>query len=577
MLCTATTLGCGALLAFYWILNRHATVPDTFDDHRSEPILASFSRSGNKSSVPTNGIRHFTLYWNCRNSLADLTNMTALSSSRQPILLTVKMWVTAESKKFRYGTLEATFRCKHDAKIKELCNILSRCRVPVFLRWNPEMETPAGLYPWQGRSTDAYIKAFRHFGGLAKECLPSLQIVWGPVGFPRDLEYWPGPDVVDVISMTLDSPSETRSDYKYPQGATTAQVLKSKLHRLRFLDKPFLLLGSERMNEEAFDPACLDTAIQALREHDAKVTESRSKLLVIAGSAQPRTTLTRQRQSGTRPILGVYDPERQLVDDKEITIEHLFADDVMITNGCLQQAISESASRQHDILLTYEPGMNKRDDDVLNNTIKGLYDSRIRELAAMLTASQRRVYLRWAHEMEIPVKRYPWQSQDPLDYIEAFRHVASEIKAQTTNVMMIWGPAGDPASLDFWPGEDVVDIAGLAVYGLPSGDISDYTKQDSFEAILVRKMRRLNWVNKPVFVVEMGVTGPEGYQKNWLKKATKTLDRSSNIIAVCYFNMPDLPKAWGDIAPPVWSISKDAFSVFTAAFSRGRDSAGSKN
>jgi beta-mannanase len=164
--------------------------------------------------------------------------------------------------------------------------------------------------------------------------------------------------------------------------------------------------------------------------------------------------------------------------------------------------------------------------------------------------------------MEIPITRYPWQSQNPVDYIKSFRYFMNFQNPFPSNIKKVWGPAGDRGSIEWWPGNDVVDYISIAIYGLPDKNISDPKKQETFETIFKRKYWRMRFINKPIFITEFGVKGPEDFQTKWLEDAAKVIRMHKQIIGVNYFNMSDTPKAWGDIKPPDWSISKESFYRF---------------
>ncbi|NNG08758.1 MAG: hypothetical protein HKM92_01200, partial [Arenibacter sp.] len=112
------------------------------------------------------------------------------------------------------------------------------------------------------------------------------------------------------------------------------------------------------------------------------------------------------------------------------------------------------------------------------------------------------------------------------------------------------------------------DIVSIAIYGLPDKNIIDPEKQESFETIFNRKIWRLRFLDKPIFITEFGVKGPEEYQTRWLKRAAEIIAQNSQLIGVNYFNMSDTPKAWGEIKPPDWSITKKSFLSFTETLNR---------
>ena len=166
------------------------------------------------------------------------------------------------------------------------------------------------------------------------------------------------------------------------------------------------------------------------------------------------------------------------------------------------------------------------------------------------------------HEMEIPIHRYPWQSQDPVNYINTFRYFMKFEGGPGSNVKKIWGPAGDRGSIDFWPGDDVVDFISIAIYGLPDKNITDPEQQESFRTIFERKYHRMRFADKPLFITEFGVKGPENFQDKWLSDAAKIINAYPQIFGVCYFNLYDNPKAWGHIKAPDWSITPASMQRF---------------
>jgi beta-mannanase len=80
----------------------------------------------------------------------------------------------------------------------------------------------------------------------------------------------------------------------------------------------------------------------------------------------------------------------------------------------------------------------------------------------------------------------------------------------------------------------------------------------------------MRFAPKPIFITEFGVKGPEDYQKNWLLKATETINNSPELVGINYFNSPDVPQAWGDIEAPNWSVSPATFRAFADAIKRDK-------
>lgn len=204
----------------------------------------------------------------------------------------------------------------------------------------------------------------------------------------------------------------------------------------------------------------------------------------------------------------------------------------------------------------------KVDVNTSKSIVNGRYDAEIKKLFHIFSTTKQEIYLRWMHEMEIPIHRYAWQSQDPVEYVNAFRYFMQFEGGPGKNVKRIWGPAGDRGSIDFWPGDDMVDYISIAIYGLPDKNITDPNKQEAFSTIFNRKFYRMRFSDKPLFITECGVKGPEDYQDKWLADAANTLKANKHVFGICYFNLYDNPKTWGHIKAPDWSITSRSMSKF---------------
>lgn len=73
----------------------------------------------------------------------------------------------------------------------------------IFLRFPQEMEIPIFRYPWQSKDPKLYIDAYRYFMSYADSVLPQTYKVWGPAGDRGSLEWYPGTDQVDFISIAI--------------------------------------------------------------------------------------------------------------------------------------------------------------------------------------------------------------------------------------------------------------------------------------------------------------------------------------------------------------------------------------
>ncbi|MGV3765270.1 MAG: hypothetical protein ACO1NW_04045 [Chitinophagaceae bacterium] len=427
----------------------------------------------------------------------------------------------------------------------------------IYIRYNPEMELPLREHVWQMKAPKEYIHAFRMFSALCREFGAVYKVVWGPAGYPGADEYWPGEDAVDCISVTAKPVSEEKIGV-YPVYASASEDIRRRVIRMRFFEKDVLVLNG---SSNRVEKTTLDSVDARLRRDSALLYGTALNKAGDTGIQMPATTLK----------IGVFDPGLNLARLQAVSVEHLFADWKSIKNGTFDKEFQGVLKRGNEVIVTVEPWKDvnlEYDSDVLEKVVNGSYDATLALLWRTINASPKKVYLRWAHEMEIPIARYPWQSNDPVLYIKAFRYFMRFPQQRSGKVCRVWGPAGDRGSLEWWPGNDVVDYISVAIYGLPDKNITDHNKQEPFAEIMSRKLYRMRLVDKPVFITEFGVKGPDSFKRFWLKNAAEAIRKNTGVMGVCYFNMTDSPDVWGDIDAPDWSVKKETFQYFTALLQR---------
>lgn len=528
---------------------------NTVGNNYTEPVLAVFSFKPDFKNQLVDTFQHLTVWifdrkiWNAKE--ADLLKNIPEDI---PVLITLQTWGGNQiSSRFNHPLVEVA-EGKYDRIFKTICTEWIGPRNNVFLRFDPDMEVPVTTYPWQYYGP-GYIDAFRRFAIISKEAAPQVSIVWGPAGYPGIMECYPGDDVVDAATVTLKSDSEMQLDV-YPKNYSAQYDLFRRLHRLRFIDKPIYVLGSENNPNDSVN-------LQLVSEISDLIEGERDN--IYSPRNFKRFETQGYRDENNRPEIGFYDPNALMVSEKPVTVEHLFADFGNLADGTFQKSFHGVLERNHKVIVTFEPfriPAIDRDDSILQHITEGKYDNEIEQFFTLIASANQPIYLRYSHEMEIPITRYPWQSQNPVDYIHSYRYFMTFMEPWPENIKRVWGPAGDRGSIEWYPGDDVVDFFSIAIYGLPDKNITDPKMQESFQTIFQRKIWRFRFIEKPLFITEFGVKGPEDFQTSWLIGAAKVIRENRQIVGVNYFNMSDTPQAWGDIKPPDWSISKKSFYLF---------------
>ena len=432
----------------------------------------------------------------------------AINTNKKPVLLTVYHW----------GNLFPILKLNHfnkrvfDGELDE--NIIQLCEAidtnSVLIRWNPEMDNPVNKFPWQGKPQN-YVKAYNGFASILKSKCENAKLVWGPKNITSVMDFYPGDDMVDYITLDGNSSNEN--------------PIWQKIHRLRFTNKPIIVLGKD-------------------------VDDINVKFEKLSNTEPEKTDF----------IVGAYEKNLEINKLSGVNTEHHFFELDASNLAELTKTMEEVKSRDHNLFLTLEPNSKLGCESLLDDIINHKYDSNFSSFYEILNRFENQVFVRFAHEMEIPINRYCWQNRDPRKYIKAFRHFVS-LAGDSGTIKFVWGPAGDKGLLEFYPGDDVVDIVSLAIFGMPDKNINDYTEQESFDDILDRKLWRYRLINKPILIAEKGIAGPENYQKEWLESAARRIKTENKIVGFCYYNAKDIDNAWGEINPPDWKISEGLFHL----------------
>lgn len=503
--------------------------------------------------------KHIVLRINTDRTLKVHDSLIKYISDSENVLVTIEFMGNKFFTNVKNDPLEKIVSGSYNKKLELINKTILSSNKNLFIRINPEMEVPVFKFPWQNKSGSHFIESYRYIVTKIKENYSGHKFVWAPAGFMGMEEYYPGKDVVDLISITLKS--ETEKLYKrYSTYSDLGDEIHRKFHRLRFFNHPVLVIGSQNLDSNR---NIIFNLINNEKDTILKYQEIAYDKSLWGKSNIP--------SENSKFIFGLHDPNLSLTSEPAISAEHIFVDFGQVQSGELKRLLHEVVSRNHDVILTVEPWRDlsgKTDSAILNNIIAAKYDRIIQNVFSDLSKINRTVFLRFAHEMEIPITRYAWQSQDPLVYIRAFRYFMNFVHPFPPNVKRVWGPAGDRASLDFYPGDDVVDYVSFAVYGLPDKNITDHEKQISFKELFTTKLWRFRQIDKPIFITEFGVKGPEEYKATWMEDAARILNKNPQVVGVNYFNMSDTPGAWGEIKEPDWSITSETLHRFLEVLAR---------
>lgn len=289
-------------------------------------------------------------------------------------------------------------------------------------------------------------------------------------------------------------------------------------------------------------------------------------------SAIPRTDPSKPVPDVMRPIVfGVYDPKASLSQTQSVTLDHKFIFWQKFEKAALRKNLADAQERGRSFMLTIEPfttARNWRDggDHLFRDILAGKFDRNVESICHELAAFDGDVLVRWGHEMEDPTGRYPWARQDAAGYKAAFRHVVGLCRKRLPLAQFVWSPKGEKNLSDYYPGDDVVDIVGVSVWGLQRMDQDYYARNRSMFDVLGEKYLRVSQFGKPVYVAEFGFQGDKNYRGKWIAEASDLVALHSQfplLKGLVYFNDRE-PQEWPqNYGKPDWRIQSETVDAIS--------------
>lgn len=263
-------------------------------------------------------------------------------------------------------------------------------------------------------------------------------------------------------------------------------------------------------------------------------------------------------------VLGVYDPAGAFADSGGIGIEHVYVYWQQLDRKMLRAKIDYARARGRRMLVTVEPYTRAPDwrsggSHLFADILSGDFDPEITAVCGEIALAGQGTIVRWGHEMEQPVARYPWARDDAEGYKSAYRHFVEQCRANAPKAQFMWSPKGESNLRDYYPGDAWVDLVGLSVYGLQGWDQKYFNRDRSFAQVFGEKYARVIRFRKPVVIAEFGVAGSDAYRQAWLNDMGRRLAKFPRLAAIVYFNAEE-PSAWpAGLGSPDWRVIPTSF------------------
>ncbi|WP_439561866.1 glycoside hydrolase family 26 protein [Roseinatronobacter sp.] len=255
---------------------------------------------------------------------------------------------------------------------------------------------------------------------------------------------------------------------------------------------------------------------------------------------------------------GVYDPEGSFSADTGVSIEHVFLPWEGVDLETLRIADAYAQERNRSMLVTIEPwiwGAPYTVETLRSAILAGRHDATMRSVCRVLGTLKSSVTVRWAQEMDNPNGHFPWALWRPEDHIQAYRRMVTVCRSVAPDLEFMWSPAGEAGLQAYYPGDDVVDVIGLSVFGVEEYERARFGSAKSFSEILGPRYDRAAVFGKPIIVAELGFTGGPEYLDDWFYSIRQVDDLFPDLAAVIYFNREEVWPWPDDFGLPDWRNS----------------------
>ena len=289
------------------------------------------------------------------------------------------------------------------------------------------------------------------------------------------------------------------------------------------------------------------------------------------GIAEPNTP-TMATPSDKRPVLtensidfGAYDPHGDFGAPGSSKIEHLFLPWEDVDLSTLTLADDYAQARGRSLMITIEPWSwspewRVTEGELLRSILSGERDENMAQVCSAAAALKSPVIIRWGQEMDETDNQFSWSHWGGDDFKAAYRRVVTVCRSHLKHAKFMWSPKGNEGLEAFYPGDDVVDIVGLSVFGYQPYDRGTTGRDQTFAERLAPGYGRVMNYGKPIMVAELGYEGDGTYAASWAASVAERHAEFPRLTAVVYFNdreIYDWPQGYGR---PDWRVVRETIS-----------------
>ncbi len=178
---------------------------------------------------------HYFFDWKNQSEINNLSYLFEKAKEKNRwVILTIEPYPTNDD---LFSEIQAG---KDDNKIIEICSHINRSSTPVFVRWGHEMERVTGRYPWAVDTPQKFIDGYNYFVNKCKSQTKNAYYIWSPAGESNANLYWPDPQNVDYIGLSLYINKEFELDF-YKKVRSFDEAFSERYDRFKNYQKPIMI------------------------------------------------------------------------------------------------------------------------------------------------------------------------------------------------------------------------------------------------------------------------------------------------------------------------------------------------
>jgi beta-mannanase len=250
---------------------------------------------------------------------------------------------------------------------------------------------------------------------------------------------------------------------------------------------------------------------------------------------------------------GVYDPHGTFSSASTINIEHIYVPWLDLDLGSISAASEYALARGRALVITIEPwswsARSSTDPDTLHKDIlSGQFDQTISSICSLASQLKTDTTIRWAHEMDLQNKRFPWSRWSPQQYVETYRYFVTRCRQASLRLKFMWSPRGEPNMQSYYPGDSYVDYVGLSIFGYQDFEKGVLGKELTLSERLSQPYRLGVTFKKPIYIAEFGCFGDTRFKARCIAEMKSGVKQYPGVVSVLYFNETETfpwPKGYG--------------------------------